>query len=194
MVEQTSPLGSHWLPGRFGAAGAAGVILSECGYGSIVQVAAWPGEGEAAARAIGSATGLILSTAPNSGAVGEEHSAFGFAPGRFLVSANAESLSGGLQNGMGPEIGTVTDLSHGRVAFRAQAERVEWVLSKLVGLDFALSAWAVGAGRASAHHDIGALIQRTGEQAFDIYVLRSFARSFWHTLTRAAEETGYEVA
>ena len=37
------------------------------------------------------------------------------------------------------------------------------------------------------------MIQRVGENAFDVYVFSSFARSFWKTLCHAAEEIGYEV-
>jgi sarcosine oxidase subunit gamma len=67
------------------------------------------------------------------------------------------------------------------------------VLSKLFAIDFALLAFPVGSGVATVHHDIFAQIQRTGEDAFDAYVFRSFARSFWKMLGHAAEEAGYEV-
>ena len=41
--------------------------------------------------------------------------------------------------------------------------------------------------------DIFTQIQRTGPTAFDLYVFRSFARSFWKMLCHASEEVGYEV-
>jgi methylglutamate dehydrogenase subunit D len=43
------------------------------------------------------------------------------------------------------------------------------------------------------HHDIHANIQRIDDETFDIYVFRTFARSFWQTLGHAAEEVGYRV-
>lgn len=60
-------------------------------------------------------------------------------------------------------------------------------------LDFSLAAFPLHAGRATAHHDILAAIQRIGENRFDLYVFRSFARSFWKSLCRGAEDVGYEV-
>ena len=64
---------------------------------------------------------------------------------------------------------------------------------KFFAIDFALPAFPEGAGRSTAHHDIFAQIQRTGPQQFDLYVFRSFARSFWTALCHASEEVGYEV-
>ena len=66
-------------------------------------------------------------------------------------------------------------------------------LEVLKGIDFALPAFPVGAGRSTTHHDVFAQIQRTGADQFDIYVFRSFARSFWKALCHASEEVGYEV-
>jgi sarcosine oxidase subunit gamma len=87
----------------------------------------------------------------------------------------------------------VTDLSHGRTALRASGSKAAWILSKLFAIDFSTAAFPVGAGRSTMHHDIFAQIQRTGEMAFDLYVFRSFARSFWTSLCHAAEEVGYAV-
>jgi methylglutamate dehydrogenase subunit D len=43
-------------------------------------------------------------------------------------------------------MGTVTDLSHGRVAIRVSGPEAEWVLAKFFALDFALEAFP-GRGR-----------------------------------------------
>lgn len=194
MVEPLSPLGAAWAPGRFGAAGTAGVRLSEQQPGSIVQVAAWPGRDAAAIEAIRAATGLALEARPGAGAVGEAAAAFGFAPGRFLVADEAEDRFAALLDALPADAGTLLDLSHGRTVLRVEGAKAGWVLSKLFGIDFSPAAFPPGDGRATAHHDVSALIQRTGEGRFDLYVFRSFARSFWKTLCHAAAETGYEVA
>ena len=195
MVEPLSPLGSAWTPGRFGAGrGRAEVSLSEVQPGSIVQVAAWPGQDAAALDAIRSVTGLGLEAKPGAGAFGEAASAFGFAPGRFLVMADEEGLVEKLGKAFPVEAGTVLDLSHGRTVLRVEGVEAERVMSKLFALDFQIRAFPLGEGRATMHHQIHALIQRTGAQRFDLIVFRSFARSFWTTLRHAAEEYGYEVA
>ncbi len=194
MVDQLSPLqpvlrsGSH---GNF--ADGTGVTLSETQPGSIAQVAAWPGMAGSLIAAIKTATGLALPDGAGGGIATAEKAAFGIAPGKFLVVDQAEGLATALASAVSGEIGTVTDLSHGRTALRIAGPRAEWVLAKFFAIDFSLSAFPVGAGRATNHHDIFALIQRTGADQFDVYVYRSFARAFWTALCHASEEVGYEV-
>jgi sarcosine oxidase subunit gamma len=174
-------------------AGAPGVQLSETQPGSIVQAAAWPDTQRQLIEAIAATTSLALSGAPGAGSISEARSAFGIAPGRWLLIDEAEGLAAQLAAGITSEIGTVTDLSHGRTAIRVAGPRAEWVLSKLFAVDFAFAAFPLGHGRSTMHHDVHAAIQRTALDAFDLYVFRSFARSFWTTLCHAAEEVGYEV-
>lgn len=195
MVERLSPLepayrlGSH---GRF--EDGVGVILSETRPGSIVQIAAWPGEERQAIAAIRKVTGLALPDGAGGGVVNGAKAVFGFAPGKFTVVDEEEGLAAAFAKAMTPAIGTVTDLSHGRTAIRIEGPEAEWVLAKFFALDFALPAFPVGAARSTTHHDIFAQIQRTGGDRLDLYVFRSFARSFWKALGHAAEEVGYEVA
>jgi sarcosine oxidase subunit gamma len=194
MVEPISPLGNAYRPGSHGDfVKGVGVVLAETRPGSIVEAACWPDKEKALLEAIRDATGLALPTGAGAGVCEATKSAFGIGPGRFLVIDQAEDLSRALTTAVGGETGTVTDLSHGRSAFRIEGPKAEWVLSKLFAIDFAQAAFPLGAGRATAHHDIHAQIQRVGDDAFDLYVFRSFARSFWRMLGHAAEEVGYEV-
>jgi len=195
MPERESPLGTALQPGSHGnLADGIGVTLSEQRPGSIVQVAAWPGEERALLAAVKSATGLVLPDGAGGGLVKAGKGAFGFAPGRFLVVDEEEGLAAKLSAAVAAETGTVTDLSHGRTAIRAAGPKAEWVLAKFFAIDFALPAFPMGSGRSTVHHDIFAMIQRTGEEQFDIYLFRSFARSFWTALCHGAEEVGYQVA
>jgi len=194
MVEQLSPLGDAWRPGSHGNfSDGVGVVLSEPRPDSIVEVACWPGREAASIAAIGAATGLALADAPGSGAVAGRRSGFGIGPGKFLLVDQQEGLARVLSDAIAIDVGTVTDLSHGRTAIRIAGPRAEWVLSKLFAIDFAPAAFPLTHGCATAHHDILAAIQRTGENRFDLYVFRSFARSFWKTLCHAAEDVGYEA-
>ena len=137
--------------------------------------------------------GLALPDGAGGGVTSGARSAFGFAPGKFTVVDDAEGLAAAFSGVITPDIGTVTDLSHGRTAIRIAGPKAEWVLAKFFAIDFALPAFPVGAGRSTTHHDVFAQIQRTGVDQFDIYVFRSFARSFWKALCHASEEVGYEV-
>ena len=194
MVEPLSPLASVWKPGSHGNfVDGVGVVLSETRPGSIVEAAAWHGAEKKLMAAIRKATGLSLPDGAGAGAYADGRGAFGIAPGRFLLADQAEGLAERLSAAVAADTGMVTDLSHGRTAIRVAGPKAEWLLSKFFAIDFALPAFPVGSGLATVHHDIFAQIQRTGENAFDLYVFRSFARSFWTMLGHGAEEAGYEV-
>jgi sarcosine oxidase subunit gamma len=189
-----SPLAGHYARGEFGTTGKAGpgVILSERFGLAIAEAAAWRGEGAKMRAAIKSAASLTLKTAPGAGTQKDGVSAFNIAPGRWLVSGTKPGFVAALDKAAGSH-GTVTDLSHGRTVIRIDGEKSRRVLAKLFAVNLAEDALAKGDGLATMHHDIHAQIQRVGPSAFDIYVFRSFARSFWHLLCRSAEEVGYRV-
>jgi heterotetrameric sarcosine oxidase gamma subunit len=194
MVDQSSPLGPAWRPGRHGRVEKGfGVTLSELQPASIVQLAAWPGRQRQMLDAIRTVTGLALPDGAGAGINAGACAAFGFAPGRFLVVHQEAEMLGRLAAAVASDAGVVTDLSHGRTALAIAGAKAEWVLSKLFAVDFSLPAFSVGSGLSTAHHDIAALIQRGGDERFELYVFRSFARAFWKLLCRAAEEAGYEV-
>ncbi|WP_193176694.1 sarcosine oxidase subunit gamma [Oricola nitratireducens] len=189
-----SPLAGHLVLGEFGAVSddGPGVVLSERFGLAIAEAAAWNGVEAKLRAAIKTATGLALKTAPGTGTMKKGASAFNIAPGRWLVSGGTDDLVAALDAAAG-ENGTVTDLSHGRTVIRIDGPKSRRVLSKLFAIDFADAAMAKGDGFATVHHDIFAQIQRVGDDAFDVYVFRSFALSFWHLLCRSAEEVGYRV-
>lgn len=194
MVDQVSPLGAAFVPGLHGnVTGPAGVVLSETQPGSILQLSAWPGEEKAMIAVVKKVSGLALPDGAGGGIARKDKAAFGIAPGKFLVVEEAEGAANRYAGALTGDVGVATDLSHGRTAIRVTGPRAEWVLAKLFAIDFSLTAFPVGAGRSTTHHDVFTQIQRSGAEQFDLYVFRSFARSFWKTLCHAAEEVGYEV-
>lgn len=194
MVEQLSPLAAVFRPGSHGNfVDGVGATLSEIAPGSIVQLAAWSGEEKKLMAAISSVTGLKLADGAGTGASSNRYAAFGFAPGKFLVTDISEGLATTFASKVAPAVGTATDLSHARTAIRITGAKSEWVLAKLFAIDFALAAFPVGSGISTAHHDVFTQIQRSGPDSFDLYVFRSFARSFWKMLCHASDEVGYEV-
>ena len=193
-IERQSPLEAVFRPGSHGNFEAGvGVRLSETQPAAIVQLAVWPGAEKKGIAAIRSVTGLAVPDGAGGGIAEAEKAAFGFAPGKFLVIDETEDLAATLAGAVKPEVGTVTDLSHGRTALRIAGPKAEWVLAKLFAIDFSPTAFPLGSARSTMHHDVFAQIQRTGAGQFDLYVFRSFARSFWTTLCHAAEEVGYLV-
>lgn len=195
MADILSPLAPVYAPGRHGnVTGSAGVTLSEVQPGSIVQAAAWPGQDTALRAAITKLTNAKLPDGAGSGVATKTGAVFGFAPRRYLVVTEEDGLATRLAEVVTEEVGTVTDLSHGRTVLRVAGPRAEWVLAKLFAVNFSAAAFPVGKAISTNHHEVFAQIQRTGAAQFDLYVFRSFARSFWQTLCHAAEEVGYEVA
>lgn len=194
MVEVLSPILPVARPSSQGNyVEGAGVTLSETQPGSIVQVAAWPGQEATLSIEIADLTGLELPAGPGGGVATETKAAFGIAPGKFLVIDENEGLAQSLRKAIPSSLGSVTDLSHGRIAIRIAGPKAEWILGKFFAIDFAEAAFSLGSGRAALHHDIFASIQRSGPMQFDLYVFRSFARSFWTALCHASEEVGYEI-
>lgn len=194
MVERASPLEPVREPGAHGKVlGGAGVTLEETGPGSIVQAAAFHGREKELIAALAETTGLALPDGAGGGVAAGGKAVFGFAPGRFLAIDEDSGLASRLRPAVAADVGTVTDLSHGRTAIRVSGPRAEWVLSKFFAIDFCATAFPEGAGRSTVHHDVFAQIQRVGPDGFDLYVFRSFARSFWTALCHASEEVGYEV-
>lgn len=193
-VERLSPLEPVYRSGPHGNfEDGVGVALSEPRPGSIVQLAAWPGEERRMIEAIRAVTGLALPDGAGGGAGRDGRAAFGFAPGRFTVTDEEDGLAAALAAAVAPATGTVTDLSHGRTVIRIEGPEAEWVLAKFFAIDFSQAAFPTGAGRSTAHHDVFAQIRRSGPDSFDVHVFRSFARSFWKALCHASEEVGYEV-
>lgn len=194
MVDQLSPLAPVLRPGRHALADhSVGVTLTETQPGSIVQLAAWRGEEGTLIAAIREVAGLALPDGAGGGVSTETRAAFGFAPGKFLVIDQDEELAAAFAKAVTSETGAVTDLSHGRTAIRIAGPKAEWVLAKFFAIDFSLAAFPLGSGISTVHHDIFAQVQRSGANQFDVYVFRSFARSFWTALCHASDEVGYEV-
>lgn len=186
-----SPLAGHYEQGEFGNLDrGAQVTLSERFALAIVDVCAWPGAETKTANAIKRASGAAITKTRDS--VAGTAQAFQHAPGRWTVIATDPSLPEALTRAVGDNA-TVVDLSHGRTVLRVDGDQSRWVLSKLFALDFKSETFPLEKGLATKHHEVFAQIQRVGEDAFDVIVFRSYARSFWHALTRASEEVGYSV-
>ncbi|MBO6637292.1 MAG: sarcosine oxidase subunit gamma [Roseitalea sp.] len=186
-----SPLAGHYEKGEFGNLDrGVQVTLTERFPLAICDVCAWPGAETKTANAIKKVTGVALTKAGD--AVDESAQAFQHAPGRWTVIAANPALPEALAKAAGDNA-TVVDLSHGRTVLRIDGGQSRRVLSKLFPIDFKSDYFPLEKGIATKHHEIFAQIQRVGDDAFDIIIFRSYARSFWHALRRASDEVGYVV-
>jgi heterotetrameric sarcosine oxidase gamma subunit len=82
----------------------------------------------------------------------------------------------------------LTPLSHSRVRIALSGLPVRDVLAKLMPLDFHPSVFAPGSFALTGIHHTPVTVHCTGQDSFDIYVMRTFALNVWEMITDAALE------
>lgn len=183
MSDRASALGPENKPGQYGdLSNGVGVHLSETRFAFVGELASLAHAAQM--------TGEIVKKACKEE---ETSAAFKIAANRWFLAGSSE-LRDRLVAKTDPANASLIDLTHGRTSLLVSGPKAEWVLSKLFAVDFRQKAFPVDTGLTTMHHDTFAQIHRPYERTFDIFIHRSFARSYWHTLCRAAEEVGYEVA
>ncbi len=182
MSDRASPIGKDYMSGKFGnLTNGPGVSLTETHFGFLCELAAFP-------HAIEKIDKLVAQVSNKT----EGAARFKIGANRWFV-AGTETLKNNLASKLKTGDGSLIELTHGRTSLQISGPKAEWVLSKLFAIDFSAAEFPVSTGLSTTHHGILAQIHRYDEQKFDLFVFRSLARSFWHTLTRAAENVGYEV-
>ena len=105
------------------------------------------------------------------------------------VGAGVEAIAKRLGDGA-----AVTDQGHGRTCIRLAGPRARDLLSKGCTLDFHPSRFSAGHCAQTNLGHVNALINCLDDApVFDLFVMRSYAVSFWQWLTDAANEFGYSV-
>jgi sarcosine oxidase subunit gamma len=84
----------------------------------------------------------------------------------------------------------VTPLSHSRVRIGLAGAPARAVLAKLMPIDFHVDAFGPGAFALTGIHHTPAAVHCTGDHAFDLYVMRTFALNVWEVIADAALEFG----
>jgi len=82
----------------------------------------------------------------------------------------------------------VVDQSHGRVLIRISGAPVRNVLAKGTAIDLHPDHFAIGAATTTLIGHISVNLCRTGEDEFELLVLRGFAESLWHELESMSAE------
>ena len=190
-----SALHEIYRAGDFGAPGAGpGVKIAERRGLGIIQVAAFAGEAEAVAVAVGQASGVRPSSVACSAVCEGAAAAIWVGPDRWLIVAQAgrdleRLLSAALPAGQA----AITNQGHSRCVLRLTGPEVRNVLRKGTTLDLDAARFSPGEARATGLFHINALLHCRSEDSFDIYVARSFGRSFFELITHAAAEYGYRI-
>ena len=169
--------------------------LSEREALTSIQVLSFSGQHQNVAKAITEALGIECSTepgvsnsdgktqlswnGPNSWMVVASDDEAGRAPGELLET---------LHNAVG-KLGAVVDQSHGRCGLRLSGPHARQVMAKNTALD--LHPRAFGPGRCamtSIAHMNATIVQLDDAPTYDLFVIRSMARSFAHAIEHACRE------
>jgi heterotetrameric sarcosine oxidase gamma subunit len=107
-------------------------------------------------------------------------------PSRYLVSGDREAGLPGRLARVLEGLAAVTDQSDLWVCFMASGASVRDVMSRVVPVDVRATKFAVGALASTRAGHLDVLLRRTGENAFEISVARSYAEDLRHLLENAA--------
>jgi len=166
-------------------------MLAERAGLEMVQVSAWPATVDKVLQALSEIIGVYPPEQPNTVASREQTNVLWLGPDRWLIVKPAESgrdLVSELAERLPSDTAAVVELSAGRCVFAISGARSRGVLAKYLPLDLSRSNFPSGRCAQSAMAHIGVLVHAEGEDAFEIFVYRGFARHLWEILTDAALE------
>lgn len=162
----------------------ADTTLEAIDPGAITSVALFPGQAEAAARAL-APLGLTFPAPNRMTAAGAARLIWTGRDQAFLTGAAAPDLTG---------IAATTDQSGGWTTLSLTGPAAPDALMRLVPLDLRLTGFAVGhAARAPLGH-MQAVLFRPAEDSIGVMVFRSMARSAWHEIEVALRSLAARAA
>ena len=187
-----SALEGHDRAGRFGAGpgGAAGVVLAECRPLAMVQVNGAPEPG-VLAKALGAGkSDVVPNRAFEAGAVRYAWNG----PGQWLAESDERQpgdLVEHIENALRDHGASTTDLSHARTVARVSGASATDLLAKLCPID--VEAMRNGDSAVTLAGPFNVQVVKTGDDAFRLYVFRSFGLAMWEMLQDEAAEFGGEI-
>jgi len=171
------------------------VRLAERKALSAIQVLAFNGKHQDAAAAVSEAIGIECSTEPgivNSNGITQ---VCWNGPNSWMVIASDDESARGrgellqtLQAAVG-DLGAVVDQSHGRCCLRLSGARARQVMAKNTAIDLHPRAFGPGqCAMTSIAHMNATIVQVDDAPTYDLFVIRSLARSFAHAIEHACRE------
>jgi len=113
---------------------------------------------------------------------------FRIAPRKFMIVSEDTLLFNELSGLVSSEDGSVTELSHSRARLRLSGSDACAFLARGVAVDLSDKAFPSAHFAQTSIHHIPILMHRIGDTntEIDVYVLRSFALSFWHWIVETS--------
>lgn len=211
MSDLTTALSSDYEPGKqvTGANGGVGVTLAEMRGRQLIQVSAWPDSFAALSDLLRDRILCPLPEKPGTTTSGGGVTALWTQPGTALLVTDHVPLLERLEGQIPADTGSLTELTAARTIINISGPAAAWTLAKFVGVDLDPEAAPAGSCFTAGAHDLALLVhvkeaqngggrEKAGrgadDRSFDLYVMRSFALSFWEGLREAALESGYRIA
>ena len=192
-----SPLDRALVAGSYGAAGEAGVALTEIRNFELVQVMARRGKAAELATAAMGRFGVAPPETPKavqtSGAAliwsGPDQFFVLSKGGKHLIGALAPSFAGSA---------SLSDQSHARVLISVSGVKARAMLAKLSSIDLYADVFAIGAAAATSMDHTSVTLWRSADRdglaVFNVLVFATFAESLWHTMLDSAAEYGVAIS
>lgn len=142
-------------------------------------------------NAVRSVCGCELPIAPNSSSACPDGEILKLGPNEWLLAA----ISGtAWTETMAIPGATLTDVSHARIAVQVDGDKSRDLLAKGCAVDLHPRQLPPGSCVQTSIAKIGVILHKQlDDNGFTLYAARSYAGSFWHWLTTAANEYGYHV-
>lgn len=195
MLERKSALvGALQSGGRNGATGQRRLRIGETRGWNLLQVAAFPATLEELEQAVRPLLGGDLPTRLGKAISVNGRRLLKTGPEQFwIITRASEDLTTAFQAAVTQDIGTVTPLSHSRTCIFVEGLSARELLATGIALDLHPDAFQLDSFALTGLHHTPILIHRSGDNRYDLYVMRTFALWAWEWLTDAALPYGYEI-
>jgi sarcosine oxidase subunit gamma len=179
--------------GRDGANGGRALHLCELRGWGLAQLGVFADRETEFAAAVRPLIGTHLPATSNVASPGRAR-VYRTAPDQYWLVSYEPALAAQLSRVIPPAVGSVTPLSHARVRLAISGSPVRDCLAKGISIDLHPTVFPIGSVAQTGLHHTGILLERTGENRYELYVLRTFAVSIWEWLLDAALPFGYDVS
>lgn len=160
------------------ADGPDAVMLRERRPSMLAEFAAWPGTEKAVASALKKFCGLRPATTASRALQSGRATILTLTPRRWWLLSDDPGLSLAAL-ALAGDTGTSVDLSHARVGLRLAGPGVRGLLARGMAVDLHPSTFPIDAVAQSGFAEVPAVLHRASDEAYDLFLPRTFAR---HTL------------
>lgn len=194
MLEWRSSL-AHRLAGggHDGADGRRALRLGEVRGRHLAQLAVFGGQDAALGEALRPVVQGDLPSAVGTSARHARCRIYALARGQYWIATPDADLLRRLAHAVAAASGSVTPLSNGRTCIVVQGAAARALLAKGIALDLHPGVFGIGHFALTGLHHTGILLERSGEERYELTVLRTFAATIWDWLIDAALPIGYDV-